>query len=190
MRIESKVTWTWDTASNGLGQLHRVSDPHTGARRTRRYDALGRPDVTEYIRRTGTQRVTYYGRQTWDAYGRPYQTFDAARQREDWRDNVVEVQYNAWGYAWRWVDGVHTGTPNTVYRTLTATDARGQVTGETLSGGAIITERRITAATGRPTRTRSQDSLYTYRHQDNYTWDQHSMGSGRTMHNGEAVQLT
>ena len=46
--IESKVTWTWDTTSNGLGQLHRVSDPHTGAGRTRRYDALGRPDVTDW----------------------------------------------------------------------------------------------------------------------------------------------
>jgi len=29
-----------------------------------------------------------------------------ARQRADWTDNVVAVQYNQWGHAYRWTDGV------------------------------------------------------------------------------------
>ena len=133
----------------------QVTDTHTGYARRHRYDALGRAaltDTTVRIGATAGSEATWYSRQTWDAYGRPHQFFDAARRREDWRDNAVEVQYNAWGHVHRWVDAVYEdGAPRRTYRTVTFRDARGNATGETLGGGAVRVGRAYDAKTGRVT---------------------------------------
>ncbi len=170
--IESEVTWTYDTAANGLGQLSRVADTRSGYVRAHRYDRLGRPAMTETTVRVGATAKTYHSRQTFDEYGRPYQTFDAARQRADWTDNVVAVQYNQWGHAYRWTDGVQEhNRPRAVYRTINHRNARGQVTRETLGGGAVSTVRSISDSTGRVGLITAHTAMRVRLQKDSYGWD-------------------
>ncbi|MDE0155657.1 MAG: polymorphic toxin type 44 domain-containing protein [Gammaproteobacteria bacterium] len=172
--VESDVTWTYDP-DNGLGQLGKVTDTHTGYARRHRYDTLGRAALTDTTVRTGATpgtEATWYSRQTWDGYGRPHQFFDAARQREDWTGNAVEVQYNAWGYAHRWVDGVYEdGAPRRTYRTVTFRDARGNATGETLGGGAVRVGRAHDAKTGRVTSVTGRGAGHGRLQTLTYEWD-------------------
>ena len=154
--LVSSVTWRYDPA-NGRGQLASVSDTVSGYLRTVSYDTLGRASVTSTD--PGTDD-TYYDKQTYDGYGRVYQVFDATRTSASWTDNVVAVQYNAWGHAYKWVDGVQiNGATRRTYREITAQDARGQVTGETLGGGAVRTRRTFDASTGRIGSVTGQDAL-------------------------------
>ena len=168
--LTGNAVWTYDTAPNGLGQLQQVTDPVSGYTRTLTYDSLGRPAVTALTPGAGAD--TYYSRQTYDGVGRPYQYFDAARTRAVWDDNVTATGYNDHGYAERWVDGVHTnGKTRTPYRTITTRDARGNVTGETLGGGAVRTVRTVDSKTGRITAIRSTDRLGRARQDWRYSWD-------------------
>ena len=127
-------------------------------------------DVTALTPGTGAD--TYYSKQTYDQYGRPYQHFDAARTSQTWTDNVTETRYNQYGYAEKWVDGVYAnGKPQATYRTITAQDARGNVTGEALGGGALQTARTFDAKTGRVGAIRSTTALGSERQDVGYTWD-------------------
>ena len=154
--LVSSVTWRYDP-TNGRGQLASVTDTVSGYLRTVSYDTLGRVSVASTD--PGTDD-TYYDKQTYDGYGRVYQVFDATRTSASWTDNVVAVQYNAWGHAYKWVDGVRiNGAPRRTYREITAQDARGQVTGETLGGGAVRTRRTFDASTGRIGSVTGQDAL-------------------------------
>ena len=163
------ATWTYDPA-NGLGQLGQVTDgTYT---RTHTYDSLGRPATTTH--NPGTDE-TYYSKQTWDAYGRVHQVFDATRTGNTdaaWNDNVVQVHYNKWGYAYQWTDGVHVNdTPRKTYRTITSQDARGNVTGETLGGGAVHTVRDFDVKTGRIEDITGRDVLRRKIQALEYEWD-------------------
>ena len=162
--------WVYDPA-NGLGQPGDVWElTDSGYRRSTTYDRLGRVDVTE--RQLLFDNERHYSRQTYDAYGRPHQHFDASRSAATWTDNVVEVQYNAQGYAYRWVDGVHVGNaPRRTYREITARDARGNVTGERLGAGAVRTVRGFDAATGRIESITSRDALRREIQALTYEWD-------------------
>ena len=141
--------------------------------RTHGYDSLGRPATTTHA--LGGSDGTYYSRQTYDQYGRVHQVFDTTRIRNtpaDWNDNVVEVQYNAQGYAYQWVDGVQVNNrTRRTYREITSQDARGNVTGETLGGGAIKTARAFNAKTGRITSITSKDVLERQVQALTYEWD-------------------
>ena len=165
----ANTQWEYDPA-NGLGQLGEVREmPFSGHRRTHRYDRLGRPDTT-------TQRLgrdgTYHSKQTYDGVGRVRQVFDAARAGATWDDNVVEVQYNGQGYAYRWVDGVQVNnTSRKTYREITSRDARGTVTGEKLGGGAIHTRRVFDAKTGRIRSITGEDVLGRAVQALTYEWD-------------------
>ena len=165
----ANTQWEYDPA-NGLGQLGEVREmPFSGHRRTHRYDRLGRPATT-------TQRLgrdgTYHSKQTYDGVGRVRQVFDAARAGATWDDNVVEVQYNGQGYAYRWVDGVQVNnTSRKTYREITSRDARGTVTGEKLGGGAIHTRRVFDAKTGRIESITSEDVLKREIQALGYEWD-------------------
>ena len=169
--LEATARWTYDGATNGLGQLQTVTDgTYT---RTHSYDSLGRPATTTH--NLGGSDGTYYSRQTYDQYGRVHQVFDATRIRNtpaDWNDNVVEVQYNAQGYAHKWVDGVQVNnTTRRTYREIRSQDARGNVTGETLGGGAIRTTRAFDAGTGRIRSITSEDVLDRQVQALTYEWD-------------------
>ena len=69
--------WVYDPA-NGLGQAGDVWElTDSGYRRSTTYDRLGRVHVTE--RQLLFDNERHYSRQTYDAYGRPHQHFDASR---------------------------------------------------------------------------------------------------------------
>ncbi len=124
-------------------------------------------------------------KQTYDALGRPYQRFDAARQTETFTDNVTEIQYNDRGYAHRWVDGVYVeGKPRRTYRTIESLDARGNVTKETLGGGVVTTQRRHDEKTGRITGITSRDAMTRPVQAETYTWDVLGNLTGRTAQSG------
>ena len=137
--LEGNATWTYD-AGNGLGKVSTVSDSETGYSRTQRYDSLGRPSTAETT--PGTGEDPHHEKATYDRFGRPFQFFDASRTQARFDFNGVRHAYNSNGYLERLqdaegtFDGQGTFTPNTVYRTVTATDARGNVTAETLGNGA------------------------------------------------------
>ncbi len=128
-------------------------------------------------------------KQTYDALGRPYQHYDArqetAREEDQFKDNVTEIQYNDRGYAHRWVDGVYVeGKPRRTYRTIESLDARGNVTKETLGGGVVTTQRRHDEKTGRITGITSRDAMTRPVQAETYTWDILGNLTGRTAQSG------
>ena len=173
--LTGDVLWKYDaeegaaSENHGLGRLVKVADRVSGYLRKRHYDRLGRPaghSVT--LGRDGTYRT----RQTYDGYGRPWQTFDAARRGLRWGDNVTALRYNGQGYAYQWEDGVQANNrPRATYRTITAQDARGNVTGETLGGGAIRSGRVFDTKTGRIGSITSADVLARQVQALTYEWD-------------------
>ena len=171
--LAGTTAWTYDGAAYGLGQLQTVS--HTAASaetRAYHYDSLGR--VTQTTQDRGADG-TYYSKQTYDEYGRPYQRFDAARAGSAtlrWQDNVVETRYNANGYAHRWVDGMYVGgQPRRTYREIAGIDARGNVTQEKLGAGAVSVRRAYDAKTGRLASITGEDPLERTLQDQTYTWD-------------------
>lgn len=182
------ATWTYD-GTNGLGQLKTVTDTESDYTRTLTYDTLGRLSVTSITPGSGAD--TYYEKQTYDGYGRPHQHFDAARTTRMWDKNVTEVQYNEYGYAHKWVDGVYAnGQPKATYRQITGQDARGNVTGEKLGGGALLTQRTFDAETGRITGITSKTALPQERQNLAYTWDVLGNLTQRTDTTGNTRDLT
>ena len=172
--LTGSAAWTWDGTANGsgnsLGQLVAVEDTESDYTRTLTYDSLGRVAVTAITPGTGAD--TYYEKQTYDGYGRPYQRFDAARTTQTWNDNVTEVKYNDYGYAHKWVDGVYAnGQPKATYREITGQDARGNVTAETLGARAVRTTRTVDAKTGRLTGLASKNIMEGELQDLSYTWD-------------------
>ena len=166
------VDWYYDDAPNGLGRLRNVRDWEGDYEQTLTYDSLGRADVTETRLGQYGDDGTYYARQTYDKFGRPYQHFDAARTSQTWDDKVTATVYNAHGYAYKWVDGVQVnGNPKATYREITGQDARGNVTGEKLGAGAIATARTFDAKTGRIGSIRSTTLLGSERQDLRYAWD-------------------
>ena len=139
--LTGDTRWKFDaegpgSEGHGLGRLVKVADRVSGYLRKHDYDSLGRPaGHSVKLGRDGTYRA----RQTYDGYGRPYQVFDGARRGLRWGDNVTALRYNGQGYAYQWEDGVQAHTaPRARYRTITAQDARGNVTGETLGGRGVL----------------------------------------------------
>ena len=149
--LEGDASWTYD-AGTGLGQPSVEADSASGYKQTLTYDALGRPSTTETVPGTGAD--THHGKATYDAYGRPFQAFDASRTEAKFDHNGVRYAYSAHGHLERLQDAVGTWdgqgrfTPNATYRTVTAMDARGNVTAETLGNGVKRT-RAFDGRTGR-----------------------------------------
>ena len=132
--LEANAVWTHDTAANGLGQIAEVTDSKSGYRKVHAYDAHGRPDTTATT--PGTGNGTHYERTTYDQFGRVFQAFDASRTSSAFTDHGVRHVYNANGHLQALRDAVGaedaqgTFTPRTTYRTVTAMDARGNVTAD------------------------------------------------------------
>ena len=123
---EGSTIWSYDTAAFGLGQLASLQDTQSGYLRSVLYDSLGRAD--EII--TNFDGGIYYEKTTFDQLGRIFQVFDAAGDGS-YTDQGVVNTYNAYGYLESVGDAVQVnGVPRTVYRKVTAMNARGQVTTE------------------------------------------------------------
>lgn len=123
-------TFTFDSAPRGLGQLASESGP--GFSRTYTYDALCRPSTVQEVHGINS----FVTSRSYDSNGRPdtltYPTGFAVRQI-----------YNAQGY----LSAVKNASDGTTYWQADTTNARGQITKETLGNG-ILTERVFNVFTG------------------------------------------
>ena len=150
--LEGHATWTRD-AGTGLGRITAEADPTSGFARTLTHDALGRPSTAATV--PGKGAGTHHEKATYDQFGRPFQSFDASRTEARFDFNGTRHAYNARGFLERLQDAEGTFdaqgafTPKTAYRTVTAMDARGNVTAETLGNGVRRT-RAFDGRTGRP----------------------------------------
>ena len=172
--LEADATWRYDASPGGLGQLASVTDSVTGYGKTLTYDRHGQPDITET--RPGAGNGRHYEKTTYDQYGRVFQIFDATRTRRDFSDHGVRHVYNANGYLNKLQDAVGfrnaagTVAPRRTYRTVTAMDARGNVTGERLGNG-IDRVRAFDGQTGRVRTIRSRYLVAGKRQDLAYDWD-------------------
>ena len=172
--LEADAAWTHDTAANGLGLLAEVTDSKSGYRKVHAYDAFGRPDTAATT--PGTGNGTHYEKTTYDQHGRVFQAFDASRTSSAFTDHGVRRAYNANGHlqALRDAVGVEDAqgsfTPRTTYRTVTAVDARGNVTAERLGNG-VARSRAFDGRTGRLRTLRAGLATAADRQDRTYDWD-------------------
>ena len=166
--LDGDVTWLYDTAPNGLGQLVSVSDAISTYQKTFAYDSRGRISEADTV----IDSVVYSEKTTYDAVGRIYQVFDAAGDGS-FTDQGVVHYYNTYGYLETIGDAVEvSGSPRTVYRHVTAVNARGQVEVETLGDGVISTDYDYFPTTGRIDTIRSTAAANLYHVQNlEYQWD-------------------
>ena len=151
------TTWSYDTQTMAdtvaaPGQLTRTvhtisSGEQVGSHSVAlAYDTLGRLMGREVII-DGNAALTFEEQYTYDQYGRPFQKFDAS---DDFAG--VRYHYNSAGYLAKISESAKavpvTNTNNPVaYYTVTAMNARGQVTGATLGNGVVL-DRTYQAASG------------------------------------------
>jgi len=146
------TAWIYDNTSGdgSFGQMTSESSQYgdgTGANHTATwvysYDALGRPIQTDTtIAESGGFNRSYTQRTTYDEHGRLFQQFDAAGGGRGTR-----FLYNSRGY----LSGLREargGVDGQVYWTVTAQDARGQVT-QAEFGNGIQVAASYDPATGR-----------------------------------------
>ncbi|MFA6062919.1 MAG: RHS repeat-associated core domain-containing protein [Gallionella sp.] len=128
-------TWTYDTASKGIGKLTTaVSD--NGYSRTHSYDALGRLASTSTIIDNPAQ--PFVTRTSYDSAGRVLtQTYPTGF--------AVSNVYNAAGYLSQVVDAV---SPGKAYWTANTVDTQGHLTLQTYGNG-VTTQQMFDPATGR-----------------------------------------
>ncbi len=129
---EGVSTWTYDTATKGIGKLKKVVAP--GYTRTHRYDPLARPSSTTV--RIGPQSFT--GTTTYDARGRI--------KTVSYPGGFLTIKnlYNARGYLNKIVDSAG----GALLWQLNNITARGQVQKET-AGNGLVSTRTYDDPTGR-----------------------------------------
>ena len=155
---EGTTTWTYDTATKGIGKLASVSH-YGGYSRTHTYDSLGRPSsTTTTIGGTGYTTST-----TYDGFGR----VDDVSYPSAFK---VEHLYNATGY----LEKVRNANNiSEVFYTALAADQFGNITSQTLGSGAaaITTFRSYQQNSGRIHHIDSvvQDLEYTFNSIGNLT---------------------
>ena len=141
------TTWSYDTQTMAdtvaaPGQLTRTvhtisSGEQVGSHSVAlAYDTLGRLMGREVII-DGNAALTFEEQYTYDEYGRPFQKFDAS---DDFAG--VRYHYNSAGYLAKISESAKavpaTTTAPVAYYTVTAMNARGQVTRATLGNGVVL----------------------------------------------------
>ena len=180
---EGQTTWVYDTAANGLGQLHQVNDSISGYAMTYRYDTLGRPRATrtqlvspQITHKQDREHITHT---TYDLYGRVLQQFDASGDGQ-WTDTQFTASthggtvnvYNQFGYLEAVNDNTQlNGSPKHTYYRVIDTDAFGNIT-ESLQGNAVINRKYYHPATGRlRTLTAESIGILDSIQKQTYQWD-------------------
>ncbi len=131
--IEKYTKWTWDTATNGRGQLASVIDSATingtvEYQQAYSYDSLGRAQATTTTMPGHLGVVSnHYEKVTYDQYGRLFQSFDAARANNSFNTNGIQNVYNPQGYLVQVVDAAVVNNSQHNYYKITAMNARGNV---------------------------------------------------------------
>ncbi|MBT8121172.1 MAG: VCBS repeat-containing protein, partial [Gammaproteobacteria bacterium] len=117
---EGSSTWTYDTATNGVGKLASVSYAGSGHSKTLAYDNLGRLSSETSNIDSESFGLSY----TYDGFSR--------RQTVTYPTGfIVRNVYNSHGH----LAEVRDATNDTAYWTATASDAEGHITSETLGNG-------------------------------------------------------
>ncbi|MBY6212820.1 hypothetical protein KUV95_14780 [Microbulbifer agarilyticus] len=148
--IEGNTTWTYDVASNGLGQLESVQDSVSGYIRIHGYDSFGRPSNTLTSLGLGGALGGFETTAVYDQYGRVFQEYnteiDAAYDA-----GATQNLYNQYGFLHKVVNAYRSGGNYLdTYYTVAEMDARGNVT-EFVQGNGITTSKVYDPLTGRLT---------------------------------------
>ncbi|MBN1378511.1 MAG: hypothetical protein JXA04_04690, partial [Gammaproteobacteria bacterium] len=150
---QSAVSWIYDTADNGFGQLARVWDGETEYDKTISYDRFGRvSQTTTGFLGVNNQFSNHYEKVTYDQYGRVFQMFDAARASDTFENNGVQYIYNPYGYLYQVNDVLYStdGQSRNTYYQVDSMNARGNVT-EATYGNGVLQSAAFDPATGRTT---------------------------------------
>ena len=140
----------------------------------------------------GAGAAAHHEKATYDRFGRPFQHFDASRTEARFDFNGTRRAYNANGHLERLqdaegtLDGQGKFTPSTVYRTVTAMDARGNVTAETLGNG-VRRSHAFDGQTGRLLGIESGRSSAKGLQDLAYDWDRLGSLKSRTSGEGESA---
>jgi RHS repeat-associated protein len=136
IEAEGTSTWTWGTSSSdkNIGSLSSVSGP--GYSETYVYDSLGRPSST-----TVSADTTYLIAYTYNNIG----ALDTIKYPVSTNSYRLKLQYDyQWGQLYRVRDFLNLATH---FWTAGGTNARNQITQETLANG-LVTNRSYDAVTG------------------------------------------
>ncbi len=165
--LEGTSTWTYDTATNGIGQL--AVEQGGGITKTYGYDTLGR---AETVLMTDTGSLSALLTTQYDSIGRAFKQTDAVNS-----GSGTENTYNSYGY----LDTVTDLVTSDVLYDVVAMDARGNVT-QVIMGDGLTTSRNYDDASGRLL-TSTASGISTL-HKLTYTWDK--LGNMRSRHDQSA----
>lgn len=139
--IDKYSQWTYDTATNGWGQLANTFDSTTVGgsaqyQQSFNYDSLGRVSSTTTTMPGHNNAVgSHYEKVLYDQYGRVDITFDAARSSQTFTTNGVKNIYNAQGYLESVKDAFLTNGIQRTYYKVNTMNARGTVTSAEYGNG-------------------------------------------------------
>lgn len=176
--VETTTDWTYDAASTGIGAVYAVvhNDYLTSYSRVHDYDAFGRNSRTT----TTLGGSDYITTATYDAYGRPFQSFFEGTNIP--RSGEL-TEYNARGHAIV-LRNAFPGLTGQLYHEVLEADAAGRVTKERRYGsGNLVTERKYEESTGRTEWIRTgggalQNLSYGYDTLGNMSWRVDASGGG------------
>ncbi|GAA5442267.1 hypothetical protein Misp06_00441 [Microbulbifer sp. NBRC 101763] len=174
--ITGNVTWHYDTASNGVGQLELVEDSISGYQVLYQYDGIGRNN-TQLVDFDGTgPQVAYVTTTEFDSYGRVSKTYDALDDLLSSGQSGTENHYNNYGHLEKITD---LGSGDLIQQVLEHT-ARGQLKRQLLGNGAT-NAYGYDSETGRLL-TQTSDVLGVFGVQNiRYSWD--TLGNLKSRHN-------
>ncbi|WP_445357512.1 FG-GAP-like repeat-containing protein [Microbulbifer sp. ANSA002] len=174
--LTSNVTWLYDTAQNGLGQLEMISDSVTGYQAVYQYDQLGRNHAQAVDFDGAGPQPAYVTTTLFDDYGRVERSYDALDSLLSTGQSGVRNYYNGNGYLYKVVD-LATGD---LIQEVKAQTARGQLKEQLLGNGAT-TSYSYEGSTGRLLN-QTSSVLGTFGIQNiTYQWD--TLGNLSSRHN-------
>ncbi len=172
----SDVSWFYDSATNGLGQVEMVMDSVTGYQAVYQYDQVGRNHIQAVDVDGAGAQPSYVTTTVFDGHGRVEYSYDALDSMLDGGKSGTQNFYNAYGYLYKVVD-LATGD---LIQEVKAQTARGQLKEQLLGNGAT-TSYSYEADTGRLTN-QTSTVLGTFGIQNiNYQWD--TLGNLTSRHN-------
>ena len=169
---EMTATWTYDTASNGVGQL--AQEVGGGLTLSYGYDSLGRPSSTMHSDNMGSYIMTV----DYDGYGRPQTKTDALGTGSE-----IVNSYNSYGY----LQSVTDSASNTVLYSVQSMDARGNVT-SAINGNGTTTSWVYDDGSGLLLSQTATNVLNVTLQKLDYTWDK--LGNQKSRTDNGAISAT
>ncbi|WP_257385551.1 RHS repeat-associated core domain-containing protein [Tahibacter caeni] len=149
--VYASASWYFDTASGGRGKVVSEQSNEGGAVAVTRYytyNSLGQPVEV----RTEQDGKSYLQQQTFDSYGRPFQTFFSAPGVPTTGERT---EYNERGYAFR-IRSAYPAAVGAIYYEAQEADPHGKIRRERMAIGAELVTVRDFDVRGRLKRQRVQ----------------------------------